>query len=131
MVEEQEQQDEIQRHQQQLDESMDQSSDTAAVLAARDVLSGSPDTAAEPYILSGYDMLAQREYEEAAESAANELRASSYNQATDPVYLHTGQTGLWEKNDGSILDMENQYGAFAHARDFDVHRTYGDDEMVM
>lgn len=132
MVEERAQQDEIQKHQHQLDQSMDQSTDTAAVLAARDILSGSPDTAAEPYILSGYDMLARREYEESADTAANELRAStSYNQATDPVYMHAGQPGLWEKNVGSMLDMENQYGAFAHARDFDVHRTYGDDEMVM
>lgn len=132
MVEERVQQDEIQKHQQQLDQSMDQSTDTAAVQAARDILVGSPDNAAEPYIVSGYDMLARREYEESAKATGSQLREStSYNQATDPVYIHTGQTGLWEKNVGSILDMENQYGAFAHARDFDVHRTYGDDEMVM
>jgi hypothetical protein len=131
MAEERAQQDEIQKHQQQLDQSMDQSTH-AAVQTVGDVLVGSPDNAAEPYIVSGYDMLARREYEESAKPAGNQLREStSYNQATDPVYIHTGQTGLWEKNVGSMLDMENQYGAFAHARDFDVHRTYGDDEMVM
>lgn len=122
MQEERAQQDEIQKHQEQLDRSMDQSADSAAVQEARDILVGSPDSAAEPYIVSGYDMLARREYEESAKK---------YTQATDPVYIHTGQTGLWEKNVGSILDMENQYGAFAHARDFDVYRAYGDDEMVM
>ncbi|KAF2441231.1 hypothetical protein P171DRAFT_366977 [Karstenula rhodostoma CBS 690.94] len=120
------------RYEKMLDQSMNQSIDTAAVQAARDIRVGSPDNAAEPYIVSGYDMLARREYEESAKPAGNQLREStSYNQATDPVYMHAGQTSLWEKNVGSILDMENQYGAFAHARDFDVHRTYGDDEMVM
>jgi hypothetical protein len=131
MAGERAQQEEIQKHQQQLDQSMDGSTYTA-VQTTGGVLVGSPDNAAEPYIVSGYDMLARREYEESAKPVENQLREStSYNQATDPVYIHTGQSGLWEKNVGSILDMENQYGAFAHARDFDVHRTYGDDEMVM
>lgn len=123
MLEERAQQDEIQKHQEQLDQSMDGSKDNAAVQEARDILATSPENA-EPYIVSGYDMLAQREYEASAE-------ATKYTQATDPVYNHIGQTGLWEKNVGSLLDMENQYGAFAHARDFDVHRSYGDEEMVM
>ncbi|KAL1595799.1 hypothetical protein SLS60_009488 [Paraconiothyrium brasiliense] len=132
MLEERAQQEEIQKHQQQLDQSMDQSTDTVAVQTARDISVGSPDNAAEPYIVSGYDMLARREYEESAKPVNNTLGDSTrYNQAIDPVYIHTGQPGLWEKNVGSILDMENQYGAFAHARDFDVHRSYGDDEMVM
>ncbi|KAF9730672.1 hypothetical protein PMIN06_004165 [Paraphaeosphaeria minitans] len=132
MIEERVQQDEIQEYQQQLAQSMDRSTDTAAVQASREMLPGSPDAAAEPYIVSGYDMLARRDYEESAKSAGNHLRESTtYNQATDPVYIHTGQTGLWEKNVGSTLDMENQYGAFAQARDFNVHRTYGNDEMVM
>lgn len=121
------QQEEIQKHQQQLDQSMDQEAGSAAVHATRDILAGSP-TTAEPYIVSGYDMLAKREYEESAQAAANHLRESTrYNQATDPVY----SGGLWEKNVGSILDMENQYGAFAHARDFDTRPIYADEEMVM
>ena len=123
MLEERAQQDAIQKHQQQMDQSMDESRDNPAVYATRDILATSPDNA-EPYIVSGYDMLAQREYEESA-------KPTKYTTATEPVYGHIGQTGLWEKNVGSILDMENQYGAFAHARDFDVHRSFGDEEMVM
>ncbi|KAF1971391.1 hypothetical protein BU23DRAFT_180820 [Bimuria novae-zelandiae CBS 107.79] len=131
IIEERAQQDAIQDHQQQQDQSMDESGDTPAVQAARGILASSPDNA-EPYIVSGYDMLARREYEESVKSADAQLRESTrYNQATDPVYNSIGQTGLWEKNAANILDMENQYGAFAHARDFDVHRGYGDDEMVM
>lgn len=78
-------------------------------------------------------MLAKREYEDSAKAAETYLKETTkYNLATDPVYNHTGSTGgLWEKNVGSILDMENQYGAFAHARDHDVRPIYVDDEMVM
>lgn len=126
------QQEEIQKHQQQLDQSMDQGVDSAAVNATRDILATSPSNA-EPYIVSGYDMLAKREYEQSAQSTANHLQESTrYNQATDPVYNHAGNNGgLWEKNVGSMLDMENQYGAFAHARDYDTRPMYGDEEMVM
>lgn len=126
------QQEEIQKHQQELDQSMDQEAETAAVHAARDILASSPSTA-EPYIVSGYDMLAKREYEESAQTAANHLRETTrYNLATDPVYNRpAGNGGLWEKNVGSILDMENQYGAFAHARDYDTRPIYADEEMVM
>ena len=123
MLEERTQQQEIQNYQQQLDQSMDEGRDSGTVQATHDILATSPDNA-EPYIVSGYDMLARREYE-------NSAKPTSYSQATDPVYNNIGQTGLWEKNVGSILDMENQYGAFAHARDFDVHRSFGDEEMVM
>jgi hypothetical protein len=134
MQEGQAQQDAIQQHQQQLDASMDQGTESAAVQATRDLLTSSPDPrTAEPYIISGYDMLAKREYEESASAAANHLQESTrYNQATDPVYNKGGNGGLWEKNVGSILDMENQYGAFAHARDYDVQPiVYADEEMVM
>ncbi len=97
--------------------------------AARE-LSASPQVA-EPYMASGYDMLASREYEQSA-------KESSYNQATDPVYNNAGQTGLWQnkpvwqKNVGSIMDMENNYGAFAYAREYAVQQPmYADEEMVM
>lgn len=125
------QREEIQKHQQELNQSMDQDAGSPAVHATRDILASSPSTA-EPYIVSGYDMLAKREYEESAQTAANHLRETTkYNLATDPVYNHTGGNGgLWEKNVGSILDMENQYGSFAHARDYDT-RIYADEEMVM
>lgn len=129
MLEERAQQDEIQKHQQQLDQSMDGAMDSAAVHATRHILASSPDTPnAEPYIVSGYDMLARREYDESAKAAVNHLKESTrYNQATDPVY----NGGLWEKNVGSILDMENQYGAFANAREHEAHSIYADEEMVM
>jgi len=88
-------------------------------------LSTSPEVA-EPYMTSGYDMLAKREYEQ---SAAKE---PSYNQATDPVYNSTGGNGLWQKNVGSISDMENNYGAYAYAREYGFQQPmYADEEMVM
>ncbi|KAF2199145.1 hypothetical protein GQ43DRAFT_376957 [Delitschia confertaspora ATCC 74209] len=118
MMEERAQQEEIQRHQQQLEQSMTGPS-------------SSPETgSAEPYVVSGYEMMARREYEESAK-AANALRESTnYNQATDPVYNAQGN-GLWDKNVGSLLDMENQYGAFAAAREYDAPHIYDDSEMVM
>ena len=120
MVEERVSED-IQTHQQQMDQSMGQENESAAVHATRELLTSEN---AEPYIVSGYDMLAKREYEQSA------LQESTrYNHATDPVY--NANNGLWDKNVGSILDMENQYGAFAHARDHDVQPIYADDEMVM
>lgn len=87
-------------------------------------LSSSPQVA-EPYMMSGYDMLAKREYEQSA-------KEPSYNQATDPVYNNTGGNGLWQKNVGSISDMENNYGAYAYAREYGFQQpAYADEEMVM
>lgn len=87
-------------------------------------LSTSPQVA-EPYMMSGYDMLAKREYEQSA-------KESNYNQATDPVYNSAGQNGLWQKNVGSISDMENNYGAYAYAREYGFQQPmYADEEMVM
>jgi len=104
------QQEAIQQHQQQLDQSM-----SAA--------------GAEPYMSSGYEMMARREYEESAR-AENALKESNkYNQATDPVY-NTGN-GLWQKSVGSVADMENNYGAYAYAREYGLQPGYGDEEMVM
>lgn len=126
--------DRTQSHQQQMDQGVDQDDDNATVQATRDLLTSSHDTpSAEPYIVSGYDMLARREYEQSAQTTANHLQESTkYNQATDPVYNHAGgDSGLWEKHVGNIMDMENQYGAFAHAREYDVQPIYADDEMVM
>lgn len=86
-------------------------------------LSASPQVA-EPYMMSGYDMLAKREYEQSA-------KESGYNQATDPVYNSTAGNGLWQKND-SISNMENNYGAFAYAREYGFQQPmYADEEMVM
>lgn len=123
MMEEKVQQEEIARHQHELDQSMDTGAgDSAATIAAREVLSPSHDV--EPYILSGYDMLARREYEE---SALSESR--KYNQATDPVYAGNG--GIWHKTVGGIQDMENQYGAYEAARFYDAQPNYHEVEMVL
>jgi len=58
---------------------------------------------AEPYMTSGYEMLAQREYEQ-SDAALRE--STRYNQATDPAYRGSG---TWDK---SIAEMENRYGAY-------------------
>lgn len=87
---------------------------------------------AEPYMASGYEMMAQREYEKSAKAAENSLKESTkYNQATDPVYNSAGSSGLWQKNVGSVMDMENNYGAFAYARENGFPPMYADEEMVM
>jgi hypothetical protein len=133
VMEERAQSEAIGQHQQQMDESMDEGAGSAAVQATRIELASPLETTAEPYVVSGYDMLASREYEESARTAANQLRDSTkYNQATDPVFNNAGLGhGPWAKHVGSVLDMENQYGAFAQARDYDVHPVYADQEMVM
>lgn len=117
MMEERAQQEAIQSHQQELNQSMDHGTEHMA----------------EPYMASGYEMMAQREYEESARAAEDKLKESNrYNQATDPVYNSVGSNGgLWQKNVGSILDMENNYGAFAYAREYGMAHGYGDEEMVM
>lgn len=82
--------------------------------------------AAEPYMTSGYEMMARQEYEKSAQADAMK-DSTKYNQATDPVY----NGGLWQKNVGSVSDMENQYGAYAYAREYGMQFAYGDEEMVM
>ncbi|ENH99216.1 hypothetical protein COCC4DRAFT_181516 [Bipolaris maydis ATCC 48331] len=84
---------------------------------------------AEPYMSSGYEMMAMREYEESARAQQALKEANRYNQATDPVY-NTGN-GLWQKHVGSVIDMENNYGAYAFAREYGLRGGYGDEEMVM
>lgn len=143
MLEERQQQ-EIQAHNQQLDASMDaasaQSTDSAAETRS----------SAEPYILSGYEALAKREYDEQVhldrleaqlhrQNQDQGLRESTrYNQAVDPVYK--AGSGLWGKDGGGLQDMENQYGAFEQMREYGAGTRvvtpvqcliYGDDEMVM
>lgn len=114
---EDQQQEDIRQHEQQLEQSMS---------------AASPPQAAEPYMASGYELMAQREYEASACAAENASKETSkYNQATDPVYAQTGNNGLWEKNVGSVMDMANNYGAFAYARENNFQPMYADEEMVM
>ncbi|KAK8168101.1 hypothetical protein IWX90DRAFT_511390 [Phyllosticta citrichinensis] len=65
---------------------------------------------AEPYMLSGYEMLSKREYDEGL--AAKGL----YMQSTDPVYKAA---------------VENQYGAFQAVREYDGDMGWFDDHMAM
>ncbi|KAK7550663.1 hypothetical protein IWX49DRAFT_373218 [Phyllosticta citricarpa] len=65
---------------------------------------------AEPYMLSGYEMLSKREYDEGL--AAKGL----YTQSTDPVYKAA---------------VENQYGAFQAVREYDGDMGWFDDHMAM
>lgn len=111
------QSDHILGHEEELATSMSPKSESEAVRETRVVLaSNEGGENVEPYMASGYDMLAKREYE------ASALREGRYNQATDPVYNSPGK---------SYVEMENRYGAFAHARDYDVQPVRDDDEMVM
>lgn len=118
-------------------DSINVQDDSAAVQAVSDRLMEhtAPDLGrdAEPYVLSGYEMLARQEYEEKERSLKE---SSRYNQATDPVFK--GAPGLWEKP--AVQDMENQYGAFEQMREYglwqapvnntvEVYNT--DDDMVL
>ncbi|KAF2434990.1 hypothetical protein EJ08DRAFT_645920 [Tothia fuscella] len=90
---------------------------------------------AEPYMMSGYELLAQKEYEQSnSQPSQQPLQESSrYNQATDPVFRGSG---TWEKG---IVDMENRYGSFeemrGHGQGQNVHNTAAlnglDEDMVM
>lgn len=66
-------------------------------------------THAEPYMMTGYEMLAQREYEQSNSQPLQE--STRYNQATDPAFR---ASGTWDKG---VADMENQYGSYIQMRD--------------
>ncbi|KUI66556.1 hypothetical protein VM1G_01402 [Cytospora mali] len=61
----------------------------------------------EPYMASGYEELARREYDASARKAAE------YKAATDPVYETTGGLLDWERQQW----MENRYGSIMAWRD--------------
>jgi hypothetical protein len=75
---------------------------------------------AEPYMMSGYEALAQREYERGALE-----ETKRYTQATDPVYAYHGN---WKQN---VQQMENNYGAFEAQRGGMGAMNGLDEEMVM
>jgi hypothetical protein len=123
---------EIRLHELQLQQSMDMNQESAAAQATRNALSSPERQNAEPYILSGYEALAAREYERSAQEGLRE--STRYNQAVDPVYKGTGP-GMWEKHVGATVDMENQYGAYEQLKEYGSGPTevmvYGDDDMIM
>jgi len=80
----------------------------------------------EPYMMSGYEQLAAREYQAAAEPR----RVSMYNPATDPVYgaAHNGtdwatqerrqeQQRHQQQQQLQAMDMEHQYGMLMAMRE--------------
>jgi hypothetical protein len=56
-------------------------------------------TGAEPYMLSGYEMLARRDYE--AQEYAPLRESKRYNQATDPAFLGNGAWSEGQENAGA------------------------------
>ncbi|KAI8946287.1 hypothetical protein F4801DRAFT_72515 [Xylaria longipes] len=74
----------------------------------------------EPYMMSGYEMLARREYEESAKRQLQEemsrlgsaIGGGNYRLATDPVYAND-----WTYQQQA---MENQYGAFQQMGDMEL-----------
>ncbi|KAK2821754.1 hypothetical protein FQN49_007708 [Arthroderma sp. PD_2] len=66
---------------------------------------------AEPYVISGYERLAQQEYESQSAPASTsplstQVTSQTYNQATDPAY----KGSEWQQQEQQRA-MENQYGA--------------------
>lgn len=97
---------------------------------------------AEPYMLSGYEMLMKRDYEcqVAKQQEQTPLQETTkYNQAMDPVFQHP--SGLWQKSfQFQQLDMENQYGTFEQMREtnqgfgscmLDLHVGGVDEDIMM
>lgn len=89
----------------------------------------------EPYMESGYEALARREYELSAQAPSKDvynhfgssMGGRSYAPATDPVYKSIGDI---HKYPDTAEAMENQYGAFAEQRyhGYVVGAAFGDKE---
>ncbi len=82
--------------------------------------------AAEPYMLSGYEALVRRDYDEQAKGSEE----ARYTRASDPVYKSAAG---WEQQ--GLREMENQYGAFAQTREYDTPQFVGvhgiNEDMMM
>jgi hypothetical protein len=100
---------------------------------------------AEPYMASGYEALAQREYERSAPSKdiyshfGSAVGGPTYNHATDPVY-NTVEDPHKFPNVGSDwqrlvehrqIAMENQYGVFEQHNQGGVMTAHGQDEEML
>lgn len=97
---------------------------------------------AEPYVLSGYEELAQSDYNRTAEAQQSNSthpfvplgysRTNDYNRAHDPVYESKG----WWQHASESQPMEHQYGAFAMMSEFrastdSYHKGGGEDEEML
>jgi len=94
----------------------------------------------EPYMASGYELLAQREYNASAQQQqppkdvyshfGSAVGGHAYNQATDPVYNIIPNSGPeWEQRQQQA--MENQYGTFQQGDHVGLRMASGDDDMDM
>jgi hypothetical protein len=84
---------------------------------------GSRSTTAEPYMVSGYEMLARRDYDDPNYVPLRET--TRYNQATDPVFKGSG---LW--HNASPENVENSWGIL-DARPLGHFVTPEDQDMAM
>jgi len=97
---------------------------------------------AEPYMSSGYEALARREYEQSAGPSKDTyshlgtaVGGQSYNHATDPVYRSIEDVHKYPNisDECRQQSMENQYGAFAqfqHNGGVSAGGYNGDEEML-
>jgi hypothetical protein len=103
--------------------------------------------ASEPYMLSGYESLAQREYELSARRPSKDVYShfgtavggASYSRSTDPVYNahnpHVSDGWARRTQEQQQQAMEDQYGAFAQTHQYGsgvmVGGYGGDDEDML
>lgn len=91
---------------------------------------------AEPYMQSGYEALAQREYEASTRPKdiyshfGTSVGGPTYKSATDPVYSNVG--GDWDALlQQRQMAMENQYGAFAEQFHHDMVGGHQEDAEML
>ncbi|KAH8815410.1 hypothetical protein F5884DRAFT_177270 [Xylogone sp. PMI_703] len=94
---------------------------------------------AEPYMSSGYELLARREYELSALPSRDiyshfgtSVGGPSYNTATDPVYKHNATEDWQNRMLQQQQEMENQYGSYMQGQVGAVGAGFGghDEEML-
>jgi hypothetical protein len=93
--------------------------------------------AAEPYMTSGYEALAQREYEQSAQPSkdvyshfGSAVGGHTYNHATDPVYNSVEDIHKYPNVSSNLQQrMEDQYGAYAQYQH--NQGSYGGDDEEM
>ncbi len=73
-----------------------------------------PQSYMEPYMVSGYEELARRDYPQSS------LGPRPYRPATDPVFKTTNNGGDPHQHHQQAMEMENSYGAFVAMRDSDM-----------
>jgi hypothetical protein len=103
--------------------------------------------ASEPYMISGYESLAQREYELSASRPSKDVYShfgtavggASYSRSTDPVYIghNPNVSDGWARRtqEQQQQAMEDQYGAFSQQHQYGsgvmVGGYGGDDEDML